>query len=218
MSEFKVGNRVTVIGVTPNESFEGCKGTIVRAGVFHEWIVDVTFPDGNHDELGYDEFELIATAQPAPAHAAGEGDPYAPTDMTYTTPYDALAFHILNAKVGALPENTWRNDWTPAQTVNELVFEIGRLDHETDALRAQLAAATALADTRLRELMLLEGERNRLRVALKTVFSESQTALIDWGGFEEKNMPADKQILFRVFRVVDSALQAAALPASDKGE
>lgn len=60
--EFKTGDKVIVEGVTPYSAFEGCEGVIVRAGLFHDWLVDVAFPDGSHDELGYDTHEIRLAA------------------------------------------------------------------------------------------------------------------------------------------------------------
>lgn len=56
--DFEPGLKVIVTGVTPYEETEGCKGVLIRRGKFHDWLVAVTFPDGSHDELGYDEHEL----------------------------------------------------------------------------------------------------------------------------------------------------------------
>jgi hypothetical protein len=67
---FKRGDKVIVTGVTLYGSFEGCEGVIIRDSQFHDWLVDVTFPDGSHDELGFDAHEL-APQEPAPVSAAG---------------------------------------------------------------------------------------------------------------------------------------------------
>ena len=93
--EYKVGQKVIVTGVTPNGSFEGCKGVIIRDSEFHDWIVDVTFPDGNHDELGYDEFELTATAQPAASATAADGGEVAERLEVYRDIFhDVIAGHL----------------------------------------------------------------------------------------------------------------------------
>jgi hypothetical protein len=63
---YKRGDKVIVTGVTLYGSFEGCEGVIIRDSQFHDWLVDVTFPDGSHDELGFDAHELA----PAPAASA----------------------------------------------------------------------------------------------------------------------------------------------------
>lgn len=54
----KTGDKVIVEGSTPYGSFDGCEGVIIRAGMFHDWLVYVTFPDGSHDELGYNANEI----------------------------------------------------------------------------------------------------------------------------------------------------------------
>lgn len=74
---FKRGDKVIVTGVTLYGSFEGCEGVIIRNSQFYDWLVDVTFPDGNHDELGFDAHELTPAQPPAPDTVrdvtAGEG-------------------------------------------------------------------------------------------------------------------------------------------------
>lgn len=137
MSEIKVGDRVTVIGVTPNESFEGCKGTIVRAGVFHEWIVDVTFPDGNHDELGYDEFELTATAQPAPAHAAGD---YV---HEYLDMMGAIPHPDARTRIGELLQRVGRAHSDALADKEWQVSKARELEAQLAATEARLQAAVA---------------------------------------------------------------------------
>jgi hypothetical protein len=63
MTDFQPGQAVIVTGVTPYGEFEGCSGVLIERGIFHDWLVVVTFPDGSHDDLGYDESEIQLAAK-----------------------------------------------------------------------------------------------------------------------------------------------------------
>lgn len=67
MGTFEVGQVVIVKAWTPYGSHENCNGVILRKGKYHHWLVDVTFPDGNRDELGYDTDELAPATEAQPA-------------------------------------------------------------------------------------------------------------------------------------------------------
>jgi hypothetical protein len=61
--------------------------------------------------------------------------------------------------------------WLEIDNMAHLFVEAGAVSAHKENLRARLAAAEALAETRLRELVLLEGERNRLRGAVKMLLA-----------------------------------------------
>jgi hypothetical protein len=179
---FKRGDKVIVTGVTLYGSFEGCEGVIIRDSQFHDWLVDVTFPDGSHDELGFDAHEL-APQEPAPVSAAGDRDAELRNDL-YGRVQEVLdlAAYYAPGELGEFPEKVAKTVADFKNYRNLADKQIQERDETITDLRAKLAAAEALAAvnagllanaqhelaTRLRELVLLEGERNRLRGQVKT--------------------------------------------------
>lgn len=80
----------------------------------------------------------------------------------------------------------------------------GDVGSKLDMLDARDVIATLqaeLAETRQR-LAAVAG-------ALHAIIVNAEAALVDLGGVHEDAMPADKRVLFRVFRIADGALQAA---------
>jgi hypothetical protein len=138
---FKRGDKVIVTGVTLYGSFEGCEGVIIRDSQFHDWLVDVTFPDGSHDELGFDAHELATPPQePAPVSAAGE------------VVHDLDSLDYAMAMLGS--------EFVLAGNYDKVAHHFKAIDQWKADTEAELAAAEALAET-------LRGERDAAVAALR---------------------------------------------------
>lgn len=163
MSEdfLSLGDRVVVIENELHPEFIGQYGVIEELGAsFHFWVL---MPDGIMYGFNDDELELAPADEP-PAQAGEASEPY--------TQYLVDRQRVWDSGHAATDFQTWR---------------IGNLEDQlvsSQALAATnaslLANAQSELDTRLRELMLLEGERNRLRAQLAAVTGELKLASSNW--------------------------------------
>lgn len=146
MGTFEVGQKVIVTGVTLYGSFAGCEGVIIKQGMFHDWLVDVTFPDGTHDDLSFDADELRL----APASATGDGAVDMSPDVV-----------IVTSDKGIQSRSVWVNIdgfdtlFVEASAVSAHV-ELAK--PEIAALREQLAAAQAERDALQNQVAYLQGK------------------------------------------------------------
>jgi hypothetical protein len=151
MARFEIGQRVKIINSDMPE-YNGIEGVIEEQGrgtaskyTYWDWWIVL---DGDVLPRGFDEREFIAAESPSQPAPGGEvADPFAAITETHTTPYDALVFAIQCAKVAAMPQDTWRNNWTPGQTVNEMASTIDEQAHEIDTLARKVAALEAALNT-----------------------------------------------------------------------
>jgi len=149
MSKFEVGQRVKIVGSTELD-YNGMEGHIQEKGrgsssEFDYWDWWVMLNDMDYPQ-GFDNHELApADSAPQPA-AADDVDPFAAPNEVYTTPYEALAFHVQCAVVAAMPEETWLKGWTPGQAVNEMASLIAAQNAQLATLQAELTQTRALLD------------------------------------------------------------------------
>lgn len=137
--EFKKGDKVIVTGVTLYGSFEGCEGVIIRQGMFHDWLVDVAFPDGTHDDLSFDAHELAPATEAQPANDNRDTG-WSQRDMDELG-FSAMGLQPAPADAPAVDSAASPSTWTlPAEMVTpEVQAVLSRLSEQlaavTDALK-----------------------------------------------------------------------------------
>jgi hypothetical protein len=214
MMGFKRGDKVIVTGVTLYGSFEGCEGVIIRDSQPHDWLVDVTFPDGSHDELGFDSHELAAPApqEPAPVSAAG--------DLLDTGDDAAALLNEAIKRVFDYASSTGKSRDKELAFIQQYIqAQAGQITGMIERMRdteAKLAAATELAETNARLLANAQHELATVREWVKVCESNwhdngaALAAILDERGVMELTI-SNRYI----YKTMDGS--AASFPVDTKG-
>jgi hypothetical protein len=214
MMGFKRGDKVIVTGVTLYGSFEGCEGVIIRDSQPHDWLVDVTFPDGSHDELGFDSHELAAPApqEPAPVSAAG--------DLLDTGDDAAALLNEAIKRVFDYASSTGKSRDKELAFIQQYIqAQAGQITGMIERMRdteAKLAAATELAETNARLLANAQHELATVREWVKVCESNwhdngaALAAILDERGVTEMTI-SNRYI----YKTMDGS--AASFPVDTKG-